>query len=179
MQVPKSAAQLGDDPGDRSDRSDRSDRWDRHIDLEVVIEVRDAETCVIRCALPREHHNDERTLMPVTQVLAVIPVSDFDAGRSWWERLLGAPGEQPMPGEDVLEWHLTDTGGIQLVRDVERSGTAQLTLVVDDLQAEARALADRGITLGAVSTTLDISTALVCDEHGNHVVVAQPIQPAS
>ena len=60
--------------------------------------------------------------MPVTQVLAVIPVSDFDAGRSWWERLLGAPGEQPMPGEDVLEWHVTDTGGVQLVRDAARSG---------------------------------------------------------
>ncbi len=117
--------------------------------------------------------------MPIIQVLAVISVADFTAGKSWWERLLGAPGTQPMPGEDVAEWHLTDSSGVQLVHDDQRSGTAQLTLVVDDLEAETRALAERGIALGAISTTRDISTAVVSDGHGNRVVFAQHATAAS
>jgi glyoxylase I family protein len=47
--------------------------------------------------------------MPIQHVLAVVPVSDVDRARSWYELLIGRP-EDNHPMESLVEWRVTDRG---------------------------------------------------------------------
>ena len=60
------------------------------------------------------------TTLPVTAVLAAVPVRDADAAQMFYEQLLGAaPGDSPMPG--LSQWDLGG-GVLQVVIDVDRAG---------------------------------------------------------
>jgi hypothetical protein len=60
--------------------------------------------------------------MPIDHVLAVVPVSDSEAGRAWYERLFGRPPSN-LPMEGLAEWRVTDSGWVQVTRDTERAGS--------------------------------------------------------
>jgi predicted enzyme related to lactoylglutathione lyase len=107
--------------------------------------------------------------MSVTKILSVVPVADFDASIAWYERLLGRQADaRPMPG--LADWHLTDTGWVQVYRDRERAGKTLLNFAVDDLDAHSAELADRGITLGEISTTAkNARLASATDPDGNAI----------
>ncbi len=85
--------------------------------------------------------------MPVTDILAAVPVADHDAGTAWYGLLLGrAPDSTPMPG--LAQWEVAGGGTLQVVHDTGRAGGALLTVVVDDLLAEVAALRARGLVPG-------------------------------
>ena len=64
--------------------------------------------------------------MPITNVLAVVTVADIDSALAWYERLLGRPADK-IPMAEAAEWHISEGGWIQLVRDADRAGSALLT----------------------------------------------------
>lgn len=107
--------------------------------------------------------------MSVDKVLAVVPVTDHDVSRAWYERLLGrGPDARPMPG--LADWHLTDTAWLQVFRDRERAGRTFLNFAVADLAAHTAELATRGITLGELTvTTKSARLASTTDPDGNTI----------
>jgi len=75
--------------------------------------------------------------MSIEQVLAVVPVADFEAAHAWYERLFGRPADNlPMAGR-LVEWRVTENGWVQVTFDADRSGWGLLNFAVDHL--------DRGI----------------------------------
>ena len=55
--------------------------------------------------------------MSIDHVLAVVPVADFEAARTWYERLFGRAADNlPMEGR-LVEWRVTDGGWVQVTRD--------------------------------------------------------------
>ena len=54
-------------------------------------------------------------------VLAVVAVSDIEAGRAWYTKLFGRePDNNPMP--NLVEWQVTDGGWVQVTEDPLRAG---------------------------------------------------------
>ena len=72
------------------------------------------------------------------------PVSDYEAARPWYERLLGAePSFTPHATEAV--WELAEHRYLYIVEDGERAGRAIHTVFVDDLDGRVADIASRGI----------------------------------
>lgn len=112
--------------------------------------------------------------MSVTTVLAVIPTTDRAAARPWWTALLRRePDQVPMPGD--LEWYFPDGGGLQVVDDAEHAGSGQVTLGVDDVDAELAAATERGLDVPDAQTVPSgqFRIAMLTDPDGNGVVLAQ------
>lgn len=77
-------------------------------------------------------------------LFAGIPVSDCEAARPWYERLLGAePSFIPHATEAV--WELAEHRYLYIVEDAERAGRALHTIFADDLEARVADIASRGI----------------------------------
>ncbi|MBX9397456.1 VOC family protein [Streptomyces sp. TRM72054] len=113
--------------------------------------------------------------MAINTVYAVMSVADFEAARTWYERLWGRPADRD-PMEGLAEWEVIPGGAIQLLREPDRAGAAMLTLAVDDVDAEVRLAADRGLDLGTVQDTPGgFRVAAVTDPAGNVVTFAQDI----
>jgi hypothetical protein len=76
--------------------------------------------------------------------LAGIRVGDYEAAKSWYERLLGAePSFRAHATEAV--WELAEHRWLFIVEDVEGAGRAIHTIFVDDLDARVADIASRGI----------------------------------
>ena len=75
---------------------------------------------------------------------AGIRVSDYEAAKSWYERLLGAePSFEPHATEAV--WQLAEHRSLFVVEDADRAGRAIHTIFVDDLDTLVADIASRGI----------------------------------
>lgn len=85
----------------------------------------------------------------VDYVLAVVAVSDIEAGRDWYTRLFGRePDNNPMP--NLVEWQVTDGGWVQVTEDPLRAGNGMLNLAVSDIEEGARELREMGIGAGEI-----------------------------
>lgn len=85
----------------------------------------------------------------VEHVLAVVAVSDIDAGRSWYSRLFGRdPDNNPMP--NLVEWQVVDGGWVQVTEDPQRAGRSMLNLAVSDIEEGAREVHECGLTTGEI-----------------------------
>jgi catechol 2,3-dioxygenase-like lactoylglutathione lyase family enzyme len=85
-------------------------------------------------------------MIPPTNLdlFAGIPVADYAAALSWYQRLLGeAPTFFPHDTEAV--WELAPHRYVYIVLRPEHAGHAMHTLFVDDLDALVERLADRGL----------------------------------
>ncbi|MFC9910829.1 VOC family protein [Streptomyces sp. NPDC059862] len=113
--------------------------------------------------------------MAITNVYAVMPVVDFEAARSWYERLWGRPADRnPMDG--LAEWQVIQGGAMQLLRDPDRAGSAMLTVGVDDADGQAAAVAERGVDMGPVQDTPGgFRVAAISDPAGNVITFAQDV----
>jgi predicted enzyme related to lactoylglutathione lyase len=108
----------------------------------------------------------------VLNVLAVVTVTDWKAGVSWYERFFGRPADRnPMDG--LAEWQVTAAGGLQVVEDAERAGSSYVTLAVDDLEGHRAALSDRQVDAGEITRGEVASFAQVIDPDGNTITLAQ------
>jgi len=77
-------------------------------------------------------------------LFAGIPVGDYERALAWYERLLGsAPSFLPNATEAV--WELADHRSVFIEMRPEHAGHAMHTIIVDDLDALIREIADRGI----------------------------------
>jgi hypothetical protein len=77
-------------------------------------------------------------------LFAGIPVTDYEAAKPWYERLLGGePSFIPHATEAV--WELAEHRYLFIVEDAARAGGAIHTIFVDDLDARVTDIASRGI----------------------------------
>lgn len=77
-------------------------------------------------------------------LFAGIPVSDYEAARRWYERLLGS---EPtfLAHETEAVWDLAEHRSLFIVEDAARAGHALHTIVVEDLDTVVAEIAARGI----------------------------------
>jgi glyoxylase I family protein len=107
--------------------------------------------------------------MHVNHLLAVVPVSDIEDAKRWYERLLGSsPTNHPMPS--LYEWRITGTGWVQVFADPERAGRSALNLAVDDLEAAISDLTGRGLAPGEIQAAdKGVRLSALTDPDGNAV----------
>jgi len=86
-------------------------------------------------------------MLPATELdlFAGIPVADYAAARSWYERLLGTPPEF-LPHETEAVWKLADHRYLYIVEAPEHAGHARLTVFVEGLEAVLSAIGGRGLS---------------------------------
>lgn len=77
-------------------------------------------------------------------LFAGIPVADYAAALSWYERLLGSlPSFFPHDTEAV--WELAEHRYLYIVQQPEHAGHARHTLFVENLDALVAQIAERGL----------------------------------
>jgi catechol 2,3-dioxygenase-like lactoylglutathione lyase family enzyme len=77
-------------------------------------------------------------------LFAGIRVSDYQAAKAWYERLLGAEPSFLAHATEAV-WELAEHRFLFIVQDAERPGRAIHTVFVDDLDARIADIASRGI----------------------------------
>ncbi len=117
--------------------------------------------------------------MTILNVMPELMVADFDAGVAWYQTFFGrAPDRRPMDG--LVEWQLTEGGGVQVFHDTDSAGTTQITMAVDDMDAHVADLADRGISaevFDAPSGRFRLAT--IQDPAGNTITLVQDLGDAN
>ena len=77
-------------------------------------------------------------------VFAGIPVRDYPSAVKWYELLLGAEASF-YPNDVEAVWQLAEDRYVYIIEDQERAGGAVNMIWVDDPEAEAARIADRGL----------------------------------
>jgi catechol 2,3-dioxygenase-like lactoylglutathione lyase family enzyme len=101
-------------------------------------------------------------------LFAGLRVRDFQAARSWYERLLGEPTFSPHATEAV--WTLAEDRSIYVVEHADRAGNGVVTIFLDDLDAQAAAIAARGLEPDERETYANgVRKAIYRDPDGNEL----------
>jgi glyoxylase I family protein len=108
--------------------------------------------------------------MSIEHVLAVVPVADFEASHTWYERFFGRPADNlPMNGR-LVEWQVTDNGWLQVTTDPARAGSALVNFAVDDLDRRIAELTERGLAPGAIEiVNKGVELSTITDPDGNTI----------
>jgi catechol 2,3-dioxygenase-like lactoylglutathione lyase family enzyme len=77
-------------------------------------------------------------------LFAGIPVDDYAAALTWYERLLGSPPAFP-PNDTEAVWELAEHRFLFIERRPEHAGHAMHTVFVDDFDALVAQIAGRGL----------------------------------
>jgi catechol 2,3-dioxygenase-like lactoylglutathione lyase family enzyme len=111
--------------------------------------------------------------MNLRKAYIALLAADLSAAEAWYTKLLGrGPDFRPM--DTLVQWELSDQGGLMLASSDEIAGRGTAFLYVDDLAAERRRLHGLGIVLGD-DFAGDYSTlAQVRDPDGNLLTLATP-----
>src|SRR5258707_2677107 len=110
-------------------------------------------------------------MMPPTNLdlFAGIPVADYAAALSWYERLLGSePAFFPHDTEAV--WELAEHRYVYIVLRPEHAGHAMHTIFVDDLDALVERLADRGLDPAVPETYSNRARNITYRDTGRNVI---------
>ncbi|WP_188543775.1 VOC family protein [Rhodococcoides trifolii] len=103
--------------------------------------------------------------MTIQHVLAVVPVSDIDAARSFYAQLFGRDADNnPMPS--LVEWQVLPQAWVQVTVDENRAGRGQLNLAVDDLDTHLREV---GMSGEIVEANKGVRLCTVSDPDGNQI----------
>jgi catechol 2,3-dioxygenase-like lactoylglutathione lyase family enzyme len=103
----------------------------------------------------------------ITTVFTGLPVSDIEAARAWYERLLGRPPDLPV-NDNESAWQLAGEAWMYIIGDAERAGRGLLAPIVDDLEATVAGLASRGIDVGPIEPVGSAGDrTVVIDPDGN------------
>ena len=77
-------------------------------------------------------------------LFAGIPVTDYPAALTWYERLLGYPPTF-LPNDIEAVWELAEHRFVYIEQRPEHAGSGKHTIFVDDLDAVVAQIADRGL----------------------------------
>jgi predicted enzyme related to lactoylglutathione lyase len=81
-----------------------------------------------------------------------------------------------LPKDGEAAWQVCGPAWVYVVQDAERAGRGLLTILVDDLDEQVAALAERGIAAGEIQRTPGVVTrTIVTDPEGNTIQFAQPL----
>jgi len=111
--------------------------------------------------------------MNLQKTYTALLTADLAAAEGWYTKLLGrGPDYRPM--DTLVQWELSDQGGVALSTDDEIAGRGVMFLVVDDVAAERHRLQSLGIRLED-DIKGDYSTlAQLRDPDGNLLTLATP-----
>jgi catechol 2,3-dioxygenase-like lactoylglutathione lyase family enzyme len=111
--------------------------------------------------------------MKLQKAYTALRTADLAAAEGWYTKLFGRrPDYRPM--DTMVQWELSDHGGVALSTDDDIAGRGVMFLIVDDVAAERRRLQGLGIALGD-DMKGDYSTlAQVRDPDGNLITLATP-----
>jgi catechol 2,3-dioxygenase-like lactoylglutathione lyase family enzyme len=113
--------------------------------------------------------------MPL-HLYAGLRVRDLRAARPWYERLFGEPSFFPNDAEAV--WTLAEERSVYVVEHPDGAGHSVLTVWVDDLDAQAAAIAARGLEPDEVETYSNgVRKVRYRDPDGNEVGFAGTSAP--
>jgi glyoxylase I family protein len=107
--------------------------------------------------------------LSIEHVLAVVPVTDLDRSRAWYESLFGRPADNnPMP--NLVEWQVVPGGWVQVFIDSERAGSALVNFAADDLDAHINELIGRGLSPGQPdAANKGVRLSVITDPDGNTI----------
>lgn len=107
--------------------------------------------------------------MPISHVLAVVPVTDIEASRRWYTALFDRPEDNnPMPS--LVEWQVLPGAWVQVFADETAAGQAYLNLAVDDLDQHVDDLRRRGLHPGEISAAdKGVRLSRLSDPDGNTI----------
>ena len=108
--------------------------------------------------------------MDVEVVFTGVPVTNLDAGRSFFERLFGRPADVEVAVDEVM-WRLVESAWLYVVVDAARSGQGLVALSVGDLPATLAELAQRDIRPDRMEEVGGGRKATVFDPDGNTVAL--------
>jgi catechol 2,3-dioxygenase-like lactoylglutathione lyase family enzyme len=77
-------------------------------------------------------------------LFAGIPVTDYAAALTWYERLLGSPPTF-FPNDTEAVWELAEHRYVYIEHRPEHAGHAMHTVFVDDLEARVAQITERGL----------------------------------
>ncbi len=105
----------------------------------------------------------------MTDVFAVVLVSDYAEARPWYERLFGAPPSF-VAHETECVWELSEHGFVAINEDRARAGRSAVTIFVDDLDARIDDIDRRGIKPAQRETYSNgVRKATYRDADGNEI----------
>ena len=110
--------------------------------------------------------------MQVQGIFAVICVADFEQSVGWYGLLFGREADE-RPMDWLAQWRFAG-GALQVWKDAARAGRSLATIVVPDIEAERRRLADAGLALAEASKGDHGAIAQIGDPDGNRLTLAEP-----
>ncbi len=113
-------------------------------------------------------------------LFAGIPVADYAAARTWYDRLLGSPPTF-FPHDTEAVWELAEHRYVYIVQQPDHAGHVRHTLFVDDLDALVTQIADRGLDPVTRETYANgVRKTTYRDPDGNEIGFGgAPLSPAS
>jgi len=112
-------------------------------------------------------------------LFAGIPVADYAAARTWYERLLGSPPTF-LPHDTEAVWELAAHRYVYIVQQPDHAGHARHTLFVADLAALGTQIAARGLDPVTRDTYANgVRKITYRDPDGNEIAFGgAPLSPA-
>lgn len=111
--------------------------------------------------------------MPITDLIAGVPVSDLEAAIDWYTRFFGREPDL-RAGQEIL-WDVVGHGTLFIEPDESRAGSGRITFAVRGLDEMLVQLTARGIGHGPVETFPDgLRHVTVPDPDGNAIAFAEP-----
>jgi predicted enzyme related to lactoylglutathione lyase len=107
--------------------------------------------------------------MSIEHVLAVVPVTEVERSRRWYETLFGrAADNNPMP--NLVEWQVVPGGWVQVFADDQHVGSTVVNFAVQDLDNHIDELKRRGLEPGeVVEANKGVRLSALTDPDGNKV----------
>jgi glyoxylase I family protein len=107
--------------------------------------------------------------MSIEHVLAVVPATDVERSRRWYEALFGrAADNNPMP--TLIEWQVVPGGWVQVFADDQDAGSTVVNFAVNDLDNQIDELKQRGLEPGeVVDANKGVRLSALTDPDGNKV----------
>src|SRR6266508_4409243 len=107
----------------------------------------------------------------ITNVLAEVLVTDHAGAIEWYTAVFGRPPDR-RPMDDLAEWQLSPSGGLQVFERPEGAGSSFATLVVRTVTPVADHLASIGIDTEVQTVSSGFAIASVRDPDGNTLTFA-------
>jgi glyoxylase I family protein len=109
--------------------------------------------------------------MAIEHVLAVVPVSDLDRSRRWYEALFGRAADNH-PMSTLWEWQVVPGGWVQVFVNEQRAGSSFVNFAVQDLEGHIDELRRRGLEPGAITDAAKgVRLSTLADPDGNTVTL--------
>lgn len=116
--------------------------------------------------------------MTIQKVFSVACVTDLEKSIRWYAALIGREADdRPMDG--LAQWHIGENAGLQLVLDIEKSGTSLITMIIPSMNEARERLGESGIQLEPDIRGDFGIIAQISDPDGNRVTFAEPPEKAA